>query len=111
MNESNPLPSEIPPVIPPAPGPLGEDPAERAPIPNAIVAIDAMLRHPRRVMYQLGQPGAGKLIAMMLFVAVVCSLIYGVVVGTFSGGTQLWAAPVKIAGGLMVAAFICLPSL
>jgi hypothetical protein len=111
MNQSNPLPSEIPPVIPPAPGPLGEDPAERAPIPNAIVAIDAMLRHPRRVMYQLRQPGAGKLIAMMLFVAVVCSLIYGVVVGTFSGGTQLWAAPVKIAGGLMVAAFICLPSL
>ena len=111
MNESNALPSQIPPIIPSAPGQLGEDPAERAPIPNAIVAIDAMLRHPRRVMYQLRQPGAGKLIAMMLFVAVVCSLIYGVVVGTFSGGTQLWAAPVKIAGGLMVAAFICLPSL
>jgi hypothetical protein len=32
-------------------------------------------------------------------------------VGTFSGGTQLWAAPVKIAGGLMISALICLPSL
>ena len=40
-----------------------------------------------------------------------CSLIYGVVVGTFSGGTQLWAAPVKIAAGLMISALICLPSL
>ena len=62
-------------------------------------------------MFQLRQPGAGKLIAMMLFVSVVCSLIYGVVVGTFSGGTQLWAAPVKIAAGLMISALICLPSL
>ena len=48
---------------------------------------------------------------MMLFVSVVCSLIYGVVAGTFSGGTQLWAAPVKIAAGLMISALICLPSL
>ena len=40
-----------------------------------------------------------------------CSLIYGVVVGTFSGGEQLWAAPVKIAAGLMISALICLPSL
>ena len=47
----------------------------------------------------------------MLFVSVVCSLIYGVVAGTFSGGTQLWAAPVKIALGLMISALICLPSL
>ena len=47
----------------------------------------------------------------MIFVSVVCSLIYGVVVGTFSGGTQLWAAPVKVAAGLMISALICLPSL
>jgi len=47
-------------------------------------------------MFQLRQPGAGRLIAAMLFVSVVCSLIYGVVAGTFSCGTQLWAAPVKI---------------
>jgi hypothetical protein len=47
----------------------------------------------------------------MLFVSVVCSLIYGVVAGTFSGGAQLWAVPVKIAVGLMISALICLPSL
>jgi hypothetical protein len=34
-----------------------------------------------------------------------------VVVGTFSMGTQLWAAPVKIAGGLVFSAVLCLPSL
>jgi hypothetical protein len=62
-------------------------------------------------MYQLRQPGAGRLILAMLFVSIVCSLIYGVVVGTFSMGDQLWAAPVKIAVGLLVSALICLPSL
>jgi hypothetical protein len=116
MNEQTPTPPQIPPMIPPTATPggilrLGDDPAERAAIPNAVVAIDAILRHPRRVMFQLRQPDAGKLIAMMLFVSVVCSLIYGVVAGTFSGGDQLWAAPAKIAAGLMISALICLPSL
>jgi hypothetical protein len=44
-------------------------------------------------------------------VAVVGSLVYGLVVGAFSGGMQLWAAPLKVAGGLLVSALICLPSL
>jgi hypothetical protein len=47
----------------------------------------------------------------MFAASVVCSLIYGVVVGTFSGGAQLWIAPAKIALGLVISAAICLPSL
>ena len=128
MNENNPVPPQIPPsesaqkfaakiyepVPPPplsGPRPLGDDPAERVPIPHAFAAIEALLRQPRRLLFQLRQPGAGKLIAAMLFTAFVSSLIYGVVAGTFSGGTQLWIAPVKIAAGLMISAGICLPSL
>jgi hypothetical protein len=116
MNDQNPVPPQIPPQIPPivtssGSRPLGDDPSERAAITNAIVMIDAILRHPRRLMFQLRQPGAGKLIVLMLLVSAVCSLIYGVVVGTFSGGQQLWIAPTKIALGLMISALICLPSL
>ena len=116
MNDQNPIPPQIPPQLPPVmtssgPRPLGNDPSERVVIPNVIVAIEAILRQPRRVMFQLRQPGAGRLIAGMLLVSVTCSLIYGVVAGTFSGGAQLWAAPVKIAVGLMISALICLPSL
>jgi len=116
MNEQNPIPPQIPPRIPPVATPscaqqLGDDPAERAAITNVVAAIDAILRHPRRVMFQLRQQNAGKLITIMLLVSVVCSLIYGVVVGTFSGGDQLWAAPAKIAAGLIISALICLPSL
>src|SRR5271154_3454373 len=112
MNET----ASVPPIIPPVahtnkPRPLGDDPSERAPITNVVAAIDAILRHPRRVMFQLRQPGAGKLIAMLLLVSVACSLIYGVVVGTFSGHAQLWIAPAKISTGLMISALICLPSL
>lgn len=107
MNE----PTAIPPIIPTTPHQLGDDPAERVPIANAFAAIEALLRQPRRLLFQLRQPGAGKLIAQMLLVSAVCALVYGVVAGTFSGGMQLWAAPVKIGGGLLVSAAICLPSL
>jgi len=47
----------------------------------------------------------------MILVSVACSLVYGVVAGTFSGGSQLWIAPVKMSLGLMLSALICLPSL
>jgi hypothetical protein len=47
----------------------------------------------------------------MLLLAMLGALGYGLVVGTFSGGAQLWAAPIKVAGGLFLAAVICLPSL
>jgi hypothetical protein len=119
MNEPNPnqppYPPQATPNLPPPPilgsRPLGEDPAERESIPNIVVAIESLLRQPRRLMFQLRQPGAGKLIAGMLLVAILCSAIYGVIVGSFSGGDQWWAAPVKVTCGLLISALICLPSL
>jgi len=109
MNEQTAIPPLISTVQ--TTGQPGDEPSERVEIPNLIVAIESILRQPRRVIYQLRQPGAGRLMAMMMLVSVACSLVYGVVTGTFSGGTQLWAAPVKIAAGLMISALICLPSL
>lgn len=116
MNELNPTAGPIPPAIPTPPrltrpAPLGEDPADREPITGPLAAVEAILRAPRRIMYQLRQPGSGRLIMAMVMVSILCSLVYGLIVGTFSMGTQLWAAPVKIAGGLLVTALICLPSL
>jgi hypothetical protein len=107
----NTTPPQIPTAIPPVLLPLGENPEEREPIRNVIGAIEAILRQPRRVMFQLRQPGAGKLILAMAIVSILCSLIYGLIVGSFSLGDQLWIAPVKIASGLLVSAIICLPSL
>ena len=116
MNTTSPSSGAVPPQLPPSsipPGPasLGDNPAEREPITSPLGAVEAVLRQPRRLMFQLRQARAGALIGGMLLVAIVCSLIYGVGVGTFSMGPQLWAAPVKIALGLLLSALICLPSL
>jgi hypothetical protein len=74
-------------------------------------AVEAILRQPRRILFQLRQGNSRFLTHALLGVAFLCCLVYGLVAGTFSGGAQLWAAPVKIAGGLFTAALICLPSL
>jgi hypothetical protein len=131
MNEQNQNPTGTPPGLPPnIPGapaapplipsardypagepPLGADATERAPISGIVAAIEAILRQPRRVMFQLKQAGTGGLTLSLLVIAVACGLIYGAVVGTFSGGEQYWAAPVKVAAGLLISGMICLPSL
>jgi hypothetical protein len=111
MNES--LPPQIPrtPVVITATVPLGEHPEDRLPILGVSAAMEAILRQPRRVMFQLRQSASKRLIAAMVLLALLCGLIYGLVVGTFSGAEQLWAAPVKIASGMLLCAAICLPSL
>lgn len=92
----------------PAPAP---DPVETAPIHGLGGVLDALLRRPRGVLHHLHTDCGGKLIAPLLLIAIVAAALFGVVVGTFSGGTQLWAAPVKITLGLLFCAGICLPSL
>jgi hypothetical protein len=116
MNTTNPSSFPIPPqltpnAIAPEPPPLGQNPAECEPVTSPLAAAEAILRQPRRLIYQLHQPRSWPLIGGMVLAAILCSLVYGLVVGTFSMGPQLWAAPVKIAAGLMIAALICLPSL
>jgi hypothetical protein len=114
MNESNAVPPHIAeswssPVRPAtAPPP---DPTEQQPLDGFFAAVEAILRQPRRVVNHVRAHRTGPLIAALLVTAVVCSLVYGLVAGTFSGGTQYWAAPVKVATGLMLSALICLPSL
>jgi hypothetical protein len=114
MNGNEPPPRLIPPPSPSCRGaepPLGTDPAEQTPIAGLLAAAEAVLRQPRRVMFQLRQPHCGSLNWALLLIALACSLVYGLVVGSFSGGEQYWAAPVKIALGLLLSGLICLPSL
>ena len=105
--------SAPPPILPSTHGyaPLGAVPEEREPIHSPFAAIEAMLRQPRRVLHQITQARAAAIVGCFALVAAAAALIYGVVIGTFTGGVQLWMAPLKVAGGLMVSALICLPSL
>ncbi len=115
MNPENQTPPQIPPPMLAAPQAAAPTPTDRLedqqPISSMAGAIEAVLRQPQRVLHQLRQPGGAGVIGSMLFVALAASLTYGVVVGSFSMGAQLWLAPLKIALGLFLAALICLPSL
>jgi hypothetical protein len=116
---NNPPNSESPPVIPNSPPgaprpsdlPLGQHPDEQKPIGTVGSAFEAILREPRRVLYQLREGRTGALTVTLTVMSLLCIGVYGLVVGTFSGGRQLWAAPVKLAAGLVVSALICFPSL
>lgn len=90
---------------------LGAIPEEKEPIVSFGAAAEAVLRQPRRIFFQIGQSGGRRLILFLLLLSLLGLLGYGFVVGTFAGGDQIWAAPVKIAGGMLVAGLICLPSL
>jgi hypothetical protein len=111
MNDTTPIPPPLPPQLRLTPPPQADDPSERVPVSGIAAAIESILRQPKRLQFALRQPGAWRVILAMGLVAVICALIYGFVVGTFSRGDQLWLAPLKIASGLIIASVICLPSL
>jgi hypothetical protein len=112
MSNPNPIPPPIPAsALPISASAMNENPADRTPISSVSEMVESLLRHPGRLLFQLGQPGSGYLMSGLVLMAVLCALVYGIIVGTFSGGAQLWAAPAKTAAGLLLSALICLPSL
>lgn len=76
--------------------------------------INTLLRKPLSVVYTLEvekREDGRKLLVRLLCISVACLAIFGLVVGTFSWNHQLWAAPLKIVGGLLFSGLLCLPSL
>lgn len=70
--------------------------------------IDALLRRPERMVARLGEP---RVLAALLALAVSGLAIYGLVVGSFSGGMMWWAAPLKVLATALLCGAICFPSL
>ncbi len=104
--------SNPPPVL--TPGAPRIAPQEQEPhdeITGITSLIEAILRRPQSVAHQIRHGNPGSLIGRLIAVAIVFAAIYGLIVGSFSGGVQWWASPAKVAGGLMITAVICLPSL
>ena len=75
------------------------------------LVIEALLKYPGRIIHELKNNWRAALPLYLLSLALLGMLAYGVVVGSFSGGAQLWIAPAKIATGMMLSILICLPSL
>jgi hypothetical protein len=73
--------------------------------------LDRLIRSPDLLLAELDGPGAARLLAMLAVTAIGGHLAYGLVVGSFSGGVQWWAAPAKILLGTILCGAICFPSL
>jgi hypothetical protein len=73
--------------------------------------LDALLKQPARIVYEIVEGHAGRNTAALVILSLLCIVGYGIVMATFSGGHQLWAVPAKLAVGLLLCALICLPSL
>lgn len=93
-------PSAQPPPLDP---PLAENPDLKS-------LFEALLRRPRVLVAHLADGGRGAT-AKFGLMALVSLLLFGFVLGCFAKHEQLWAAPVKIIGGLAFAGVICFPSL
>ena len=94
---------------PSIPGRLAFEPMPNGAAPPLV--IEALLKFPGRIIYELQNNWRAVLPLWLLSFALLGMLAYGVVVGSFSGGAQLWIAPAKIAMGTMLSILICLPSL
>ncbi|MBN98403.1 MAG: hypothetical protein CME16_04005 [Gemmatimonadetes bacterium] len=74
--------------------------------------LSKLLRKPLSIFHELETKEVlWKIPITLILIAVVSLTVFGFVVGTFSWGDQIWAAPLKIVSGLMFSALICLPSL
>ena len=79
--------------------------------PSPLLIIEALLKFPGRVIYELQSNRRAGLSGWLLVFALVGMAAYGSVVGSFSGGAQMWIAPAKITLGTLFSILICLPSL
>jgi len=72
--------------------------------------IQQLLKTPQNVTHSIRCGSSLPWLPLCLFTLSAFAL-FGLILGMFSGGDQLWHAPLKIAGGILFAATICLPSL
>lgn len=107
------------PTAAPAPQ-AGPTPAPQPAAPRVFVPLDsigfgslleALLRRPGALLHALGGERAPAILVRLLILILGFAAVYGVVLGSLSGGTQLWAAPLKLCIGFPAAMLLCLPSL
>lgn len=78
--------------------------------PDFRTLVEALLRRPHALVVHLAQREQGAAIKFGAL-ALGSFLLFGLVLGCFAKHEQLWAAPLKIATGLLISGAICFPSL
>jgi len=72
--------------------------------------LNHLLKKPLSVIHEINH-GERSPLPALLAITLVCLGVFGLVLGMFSAGEQLWASPVKVIGGVLFSGLICLPSL
>jgi hypothetical protein len=95
----------------PQPAPKGPDP-DFIPMEESSFShiLNSLLKKPLSVIYEISEGNKSPQTAL-LTITLVSLAVFGIVLGMFSSGNQLWAAPVKVIGGIFFSGLICLPSL
>ncbi len=90
---------------------FGEDfrPVEKP--PSVLGVTDLLLKAPGRIAHEIIHGRSTRTTVILLVITLGCMLATGLVMGSFSGGEQLWIVPVKLTAGMLLSALICLPSL
>ncbi|MGK0188220.1 MAG: hypothetical protein ACI9R3_004012 [Verrucomicrobiales bacterium] len=73
--------------------------------------FETLLKQPGSIVHRMHQTGLGRPVLMLVAISMVSFVVFGALLGTFSLGNQLWAAPLKLSLGILFSALICLPSL
>ena len=79
--------------------------------PTPLGVVEALLKKPARIAHELLEGNRWHTVSSLLLIVAVCMSAYGVLMGFFSGGEQLWFVPAKVLAGTLLACLICLPSL
>lgn len=106
-NPANPSPSQRPiptaRTAPPPPQPLPDD-------AGIGLMIDSLLKRPAQLVLTVCEAKSSRFWLALLAVTFATFSLYGFVLGSFSGGEQLWASPVKVGIGGLFSLLICFPS-
>jgi len=89
-------------------------PEEKPLAPDASISsvFEGLLKQPGSVIKTISKGDhQGNLTLKLLGLTLGGFLIFGITLGSFSFGAQLWAAPLKTIIGIIFASIICLPSL
>lgn len=74
--------------------------------------LNNLLKKPLSIIYEIThREHTQNIQTHLLAIILVGFAVFGLVLGIFSGGHQIWAAPIKIVGGILFSSAICLPSL
>lgn len=79
--------------------------------PSLMNWVEALLKAPKEVTARIQGDAFNGHSWIFWALALACYFMYGLIVGSFSGGWQLWQAPLRMVTGIVFTAFLCFPSL